>query len=262
MFTFSDIVQMRAGATPQTFDGNQTLRINERGKKLVAMKVSQSLSVVTTDEGLGMAVRLQSSNWNGSRYFFAGWVANSPPASNHASYGGFIDIVPLDITIAPNTTVIVDISTVLGATQTGTLDVTIEFMYSDGSISSDIVQSLEGKSGMVSAKGGSYGYATALTTTTRTAFTGNGTSLNIPEEASEIIAVIPEMVLDSAVTQSEEITGFVEVDFGLSDQGVQKYALNGGSPGLRQPRKPGYYSQPCRARACSRHHIEGKHRIR
>lgn len=230
--TYSDIVQMRAGATPQSFDGNQTVRFNEKARKLVAIKVSHSLSVQTAAEGWAMAIRLQSSNFNGSRYFFAGAFQNINVETNISPGTTMLDIVALDIDIQPNTTLTVDISTVVGSTQTGTHDVTLEFMYADGALPADIMQAIVARSGMPPAKGGSYGYTSALATTVETALTGNNSTLNIPAEAKEIIAVVPIGLLDTAHTQSEEGTGFFKVDYGLSDQGVQKYSVAGWAPGL------------------------------
>lgn len=227
---YSDTVQMRAGSTPYAFDGNQTLRLNSRARRIVAMIVSHSLSTLTTDEAVGLMVRLQSNNWNGSKYFVAGWMHSSPPATNHSATGVMPTVLALDIPVKPDTTITVDITSILGATMTGTHDVTIQFLYDDGSTPSDILAKIG--QNVVAAKGGSYGYSAALTTTTRTALTGNGTSLNIPPEATQIIGAVALMALDTAVTAAEEFGGIIEIDFGLAEQGKQVVALNGGSPGL------------------------------
>ena len=231
MVIFSDVVQMRAGATPHTFDGAQTLDLNERAKDIIAMIVSQSLSAWTTDEGLGMAIQLDSSNWNGNRYFFAGWMSSSGPTTNHAATLTQADVVPLKIPVGENTSVNVNISAVLGATQTGTFDVTIGFLYSDGEVPSDVMDYIQSHG--VRAAGGQYAYTQALATTTRTALTNNANAFfNIPASATEIIGFRIGMVLDGAVTQLEETSGLMEIDTGISDQGVQKYAFGGGSPGI------------------------------
>ena len=194
------------------------------------MIVSHSLSAWTTDEAVGLCVRLQSNNWNGSRYFMAGFTSNSGPTTNHSITTVLPSVIALDIKVNPDTTVIVDITSLLGATQTGTHDVTIQFLYSDGNVPSDILAKIG--ENVVAAKGGTYGYTAALATTTRTALTGNGTTLNIPAEANEIIGVCALMALDSAVTQLEELGGQIEIDFSLPEQGKQIVALSGGSPGI------------------------------
>jgi len=230
--TYSEIVQMRAGATPHTFDGAQTVTFNQYAKHLVGLKISHSVSAQTAAEGFAMAIKLTSSNWNGDRYFFAGAVQNVNVETNISPGLSGLDVVALDIPISPNTTMQVDISTVAGATQTGTHDVTIEVVYADGPLPAEAKRAMEAAAGMLSAKGGSYGYTTALATTTRTALTGNNGTLNIPAEAQEIIAVVPIGILDTAHTESQEGTGYFEVDYGMGDQGVQRYAVAGWMPGL------------------------------
>jgi hypothetical protein len=230
--TFHETVTIRGGAIPQTFDGGATLNFNERASVLVGMKVSHSLSIHTTEEANGLCIRLQSSNWNGSRYFAAGFIQMAGPATNRSVEGVEPDFIALDIPVSSNSSMTIDVSTILGATQTGTNDVNIEFIYADGQLPADIVQSFIAAAGHVPAKGGSYAYYTALATTAEVALTGNATLLNIPQEAKEIIAVAAHEALDTAVTVSEELGSTIRVDYGLTDQGVKQYTTNGGVPNL------------------------------
>ena len=230
--TFSDTVQMRAGATPQTFDGAQTLRLNERAKKIVSLEMSQSQSVRTTDEGSAVVVRLSSSNWNGNRYFLIGNSLVGGPATNCSVGGAVKDIIALDIDVQPNTTVLVDITEALGATQTGTHDVVIEFTYADGAIPADVKAAIEGRAGCPSVKGGTYNYIAGQTLTAETPLTANaGALVNIPSEANEIVGIGTAAELDGAVTADEEIAGFIRTDYGLTNQGDQKYTIPGSMPG-------------------------------
>lgn len=234
MTLYHEIVQMRAGATPYTFDGEQTARFNDKARRLVAMTVSHSVSTETTDEALGMVVRINSTNWTGNRYFSGGMIHSSGPTTNHSTTPVELTTTWLDIPITPNTTMIVDISTVVGATQTGTNDVTIDFIYDDGQTPSDIIAGIGNIARQaVAAVGGQYNYLAALADTAETAFTGNNTAFaNIPAFANEIIGVESAYALDTAVTAAEEITGKIRFDFGVQGQGDQFALMNGGSPGL------------------------------
>lgn len=227
---YTDVVVFNHGATPLTFDGNKTLRFNARARKLVGMSVGHSLSVYTTDEGYAMGVRLSENSGLGGKnpVFVAGNVAASGPGTNTALKPTAISKVNLDIELTPNSTMRIDISTLAGATQTGTHDCTITFFYSDQDEEPDFWQ-YHGSN--IPARGGTWAYTTALATTTETALTGNGTTLNIPAEATEIIGVNVLHVVDTAVTADEEIGGKARLDFGLEDQGKQEYAANGGIPG-------------------------------
>ena len=232
---FTDIVTIRGGATPQTFDGNQTFRFNNRAARVVGLSIGQSQSIYTTDEGFAIAVRLSENIGLGSKnpVFIMGWTADAGPSTNHGAQSYPQDYMPLDIPVAPNSTMRVDIATVAGAVQTGTHDVELCIHYDSGDTPSDVLAAAAGASGVVPVKGGVYGYTTALTTTSETALTGNGTTLNVPAEAKQIIGFVGVKVLDTAVTQSEELGGKCRFEFsGISDQGKQEYPLSGGTPGL------------------------------
>ena len=230
--TYSDQVTLRAGATPHTFDGAGTFTLNEKARKLVALKLSHSSSVTTAAEGSAMALQLDSSNWNGNRYFFMGQIEASNVETNASARPTTKDVIALDIDVQPNTVINVNISTILGATQTGTQDIVLELVYADGALPTDLMAALAGRSGVVPCKGGSYAYTQALATTVETAMSGNATTLNIPAEAKEIIGVSVIGTLDTAITQSEEGAYYIRVDYGLSNQGTQKYAGQGWLPGL------------------------------
>jgi hypothetical protein len=228
--TFSESQNTRGGASPHTFDNALTFQFNEAARKLVAIIVAHSLSVRTADEAVGLCIKIESSNWNGPRYFFCGFIAPSGPATNAAEKLAAQDVIALDITVAPSTTMTVSVSSVIGATQTGTHDVTIEVVSADAALPEKIKRAFEAKFGLPSVKGGSYGYATALATTARTALTGNNGTLNVPAEAEEILGIVAIQAPDGAITADQEIAGHVEVDYGLKDQGKQEYAANGGIP--------------------------------
>lgn len=234
MTLYHEIVQMRAGATPYTFDGEQTARFNDKAKKLVAMTVSHSISTETTDEALGMVVKINSTNWTGDRYFSGGYIHSSGPTTNHSTTPVHLTTTWLDIPVSPNTTMIVNISTVVGATQTGTNDVTIDFIYDDGQTPSDVLNGIGNIAQQaVAAVGGQYNYLAALADTAETPFTGNNEAFaNIPANAKEIIGVESAYALDTAVTAAEEITGKIRFDFGVQGQGDQFALMNGGSSGL------------------------------
>ena len=229
--TYSDVVTMRAGATPQTFDGAQTITLNEKARKLVGIQISESLSVRTTDEGSAKVVRLTSSNWNGSRYFLMGSAFSSGPANNNSSKGAPMDFVALDIPVAPNSTVQIDITEASGATQTGTHDVAVELMYADGNLPADVQAAMNAKAGCPAVKGGTYNYLAGATATAETALTGNaGALVNIPQEAREIVGIATSMECDTAVTADEEHAAYIRTDYGIATQGVQKQALPGIQP--------------------------------
>jgi hypothetical protein len=226
MTIYAGKVQMRAGATPYTFDGDQDLQLNDKAKRLVGMLVSHSLSTYTTDEGVGMVVRLKSSsNWSHEIEVPAGMVFPAGPATNNAVKLAPAEFIPLDLELAPNTVITVDITTWAGATQTGTNDVTITLLYDDGNTPADILAAM---SNIVGMKGCGWGYLAANAATTRAALS----TFTIPSHAREIIAGKFLLVHDTAVTASEEITGYIEIDLGITGQGDQHYAINGGSPNL------------------------------
>lgn len=235
MVLYHGIAQMRAGATPQTFDGSQTITFNEKAARLVALCVSMSQSVRTTDEGVGMGVKLSSSNWQGDRYFPAGYLQPVGPATN-AAYKAFKStIIPLDIEVGGNTTVEVNISTVIGATQTGTLDVTIDLIYDDGETPGDIIDAIRlAPNSMIpiAIKGGNYLYLANLAVTARTAFSNNNSAAgNIPAEAEELVGCIAGAVPDTALTADQEATGYLDYEFGISEGVDQKALLSGSIPG-------------------------------
>ncbi|MEE9119065.1 MAG: hypothetical protein V3U02_10795, partial [Calditrichia bacterium] len=161
-YMFTDHVQMRAGATPQTFDGNQTVRFNEVGKRLTGLSIGQSQSIQTTDEGFAIAVKLSENSGLTSKapIFFMGWTMDSGPTTNHAAQAWPADYLGLDIGVAGNSTMRVDISSIAGAIQTGTHDVAITAHYDSGDTPDDILFAAAAASGVVAVKGGSYGYIT------------------------------------------------------------------------------------------------------
>jgi hypothetical protein len=229
MVLYHEIVEMQAGATPLTFDGAQTARFNDEAKTLVAMVVSHSLSARTTDESIGMLVRLGSTNWAGFRYFAAGLVATGGPATNCSAKHGPATVTALNIPIRPNTTMSVDITTVIGATQTGTNDVTIDFIYDDGGTPRDIIENIARcNNGLnpVAAVGGTFNYDAAVATTARTAMTyNNAAEFNIPAQATEIIGALVGVALDGAVTADENLNGYIEFEFGIPMATDQKVPL-------------------------------------
>lgn len=232
---YTDSIVLRAGATPHTFDGNGTIRFNDKARRITGISIGQSQSIYTTDEGFVMAVKLSENAGLTSKapIFIMGWTMDAGPATNHAAQSYPPDYIPLDIPVAPSSTMRVDLSTVAGAVQTGTHDCQITIHYDAGDTPRDILNAAAGCSGIVPVKGGTYGYVTALATTTETALAGNGSTLNIPGIAKEIVGLAACKVLDTAVTQSEEIGGKVRFEFsGISDQGKQEYPLSGGTPNL------------------------------
>lgn len=230
---FTDNVSLRAGATPQTFDGNGTFRFNDRGSRVTGLSIGHSMSAYTTEEGFVMAAKLSENAGLGSKapIFFLGMVGDAGPATNKSVRNHPPDYIPLDIPIAGGSTMRIDLSTVAGATQTGTHDCSITIHYDSGDTPSDILAAAAGASGVVPVRGGTYGYTTALATTTETALTGNGSTLNIPGEAREVVAFVGCQVLDTAVTAAEELGGKCRLEFsGIASAGKQEYPLNGGMP--------------------------------
>ena len=229
---YTDRVTIRAGATPQTFDGAATIRFNEFAKKIVGIGLVHSLSTYTTDEGYAMAIKLSGNAGLGSKdpVFFMGMAAHAGPTTNTAAKPSPPDKLALDIDVEKNTTLQIDISTIAGATQTGTHDIVVVIYYSDGAVPQDVLNSFG--IGMVPVKSGSYGYATALATTVETALTGNGTTLNVAAEAKELVGAVLLQILDTAVTAAEELGGHVRMDYGLGNQAKQEYPSNGGVPGI------------------------------
>lgn len=216
---------MRGGATPGTFDGDQSIVLNDPAQQIVMCITSNSLSVYTDDEGTGIAIKLtSSSNWSHDLIFPAGGFAPSGCATNTAVKLCPQEITPLDLAVKGNTQVKCDITTVAGDTQTGTNDVTIGLGWTDGRVPGDILLKIPNVVGLK----GSGTISSGVAVTAETALT----TFKIPGFATEIIGGKFIMVHDGAVTQSEEITGFVRLDLGISDQGVQNWPLNGGIPNL------------------------------
>lgn len=236
MTLYHEIVQMRAGATPQSFDGSGTANFNGKAKKLIAIVAAPSMSVYTTDEGFGGAVKLSSSNFRGDRYFPFGFLFNSGPSTNSAVKGFGTTIVPTDIDIAPNSSMTVNISTVIGSTQTGTIDITFDFVYDDGSTPQELINKYANAHNSlipVAVKGFTLNYYQAIAATSETALTGNATSVaNVPQEAVEIVGEVNGLALDTAVTQSEEITGKIRHDLSLTEAKAQDTPIGGGMPNL------------------------------
>ena len=235
MVGWTDSITIRAGATPLTFDGEGTIRFNDLARRITGISIGHSLSAWTTEEGYAMAVKLSENAGLPSRnpVFFMGMLAAAGPTTNKAEEVRPQDYVPLDIPVAPSSTMRVDITTILGATQTGTHDVRITIHYDAGDTPADILAAAAGRSGVAPCKGGSYGTVTALTTATETAMTGNGSTLNIPMEAKEIIGIVAIGAADTAVTQLEEMGGHVRLEFsGITDANKQEYPINGGNPNI------------------------------
>jgi len=228
---FTDTITIRGGATPQTFDGNGTFRLNEKARVICGISINHSLSIYTADEGYALGVRLsENSAFTGKNpVFVMGNVGFPGPATNNSIKPMPVDKINLNIPVSPNSTVRADLSTLAGATQTGTHDCEITLYYSDSANLNDF-WAYFGQN--IPCKGGVYAYTTALTTKSETALTGNGSTLNIPAEATEIIGINTLQVPDGAVTPSEEIGGKVRLDLGLQNQGKQEYPSNGGIPNL------------------------------
>ena len=224
MTTFIDRVFMRAGATPDTYDGNQTITLNATARKIHALLVSNSESIHTTDEGVGISVRMTSPNWTGNLDFQAGWISPSGPATNNAVKIVPVSLVQLDLDVKPNTTVTFNITSIAGATQTGTSDTTIGLIYSDGSVGPNwemkFPDCLPAKGGVVER--------TAVTATTETALD----TMVIPAHAKALIGYKAILTCDGAVTASEEGTGFVRLQLDLSGQGATNLPLSSLQPNL------------------------------
>lgn len=215
---------MRGGSTTYTFDGAQTIKVNQSCQKLVGLVLSQSMSAKKEDEGNGMSVKLTCPNWDGgNRIFPMGWIHGADTAANSAPQHADYDILPIDIDTPPNSSIQINIAGTLGATATGTYDVTVGLLYDDGNTPHDIIEKMPNH---VAVQGGDYGYIAALATTTPTDFT----TINIPAWANEVVGVKVRGVFDGAVTADQEFTGFVDIDFGITGQGVQKYPVNGAMP--------------------------------
>lgn len=224
MTIFCERIQFTHGATPHTFDGNQTITLNDKARKLHALVCSHSLSARAADEGHAAAIRMSSDNWSGTRTFPFGWIIEAETATNAAPSAVGQDIIALDIDVGPSSKITADVSTILGATQTGTVDAEIGFLYSDGNIPADVLAQIAKNN--VPFKGGGYGYVAALTTTVRTALS----IFTIPSFAQAIVGGKFLRAIDTAVTADEEVTGYIELDFGVSGQGVQNYPTIGGVP--------------------------------
>jgi hypothetical protein len=157
-----------------------------------------------------------------------GHCFSSGPASNSSIKGAEIDFIALDIDVAPSTTISIDITEALGATQTGTHDVVIELLYSDGELPIDVKMAMVGAARCPAVKGGTYLYNAAVTAAGETACTNNNTvTSNIPAEAREIVGIGMALEADTAVTADQEHTGNFKIDYGLVEQGSQKYAFPG-----------------------------------
>lgn len=235
MVQWTNSVALSGGATPQSFDGNQTFRFNDKASRLTGISLSQSESIYTTDEGLAIAIRLSENAGLSSKnpVFFMGWTSDAGPASNRSAMAMAPAYIPLDIGIAASSTMRIDLTTVAGAIQTGTIDTQVTAHYDAGDTPADVLAAAAGRTGHVPVKGGTYGYITAKTTTAEAALTGNGSTLNIPGAASQIVAVYALQVLDTTVTASLEFGGKVRFEFSeIQDQDVQEYPLNGGMPNL------------------------------
>lgn len=232
---FTDSLTLRAGATPQDFDGAGIFRFNSKARRVTGLSVSHSLSAPTTDEGLVMAAKLSNNVGLGSKnpVFFMGFCLNSPPTTNGSVQTVPVDYMPLNIPISGNETMQIDITTVAGAIQTGTHDTRWTIHYDENDTPADILAAKAGSKGVVPVRGGTYGYATALATTNETELTGSGSTLNIPAEAKEIVAITVLQIIDTAVTAEEEIGGHARLEFsGIDNAGKQEYPSNGGLPGL------------------------------
>jgi hypothetical protein len=222
--TFSDISQMRGGATTYTFDGAGSIVTNEKCSKVVGLVVNQSLSARTNDEGNGMAVKLECNSWaGGNRIFPIGWVHGADTAANACPQHTDYDILPLNIPTPPQSTISINIAGTLGATGTGTYDTTVGILYSDAQTPNEY---LLRSPNCYPAAGGDYGYIAALATTTRTAFS----TFTIPAWAKAVVGVRVRGVFDTAVTADEEFTSFAELDLGIGSAGVQKFPGPGAMP--------------------------------
>lgn len=226
MVMFCDRVLIRGGATPDTYDGAGSLVLNQKAAKLEALIVSNSLSIYTVDESNGMAVQLGGTNFITDMRIPAGWISNAGTAANVSPVTLGPDIIPIDKVVSKNTTVEIDLTTILGATQTGTHDVTIGLLYSDGDVPSEIVSKIPNIVGM---GGCNVTRDSAVTTTAETP----APTFTIPAWASEIIGGKFLMALDTAVTASQELTGYIRLELGVTEaSSEQKYPLVGGYPNL------------------------------
>lgn len=226
----SKVAQMRAGATPQSFDGAQKIRMpsnDGRPSTIVSIVLSASMSIITTDEGAGMAVKLTAEDWAGSKIFPMGWLHASPNATNLSCKPAGQDILGVDIPVKSLVDVQVDISTILGAVQTGTWDVTVGLLIDDGYTPKKVLDRIPFPIREIA--GSNFGYTTALTTTTKTDLS----TIKIPASAQAIVAGKFLGVLDTAITADEEITSyFTLTDDAEAIKGTHDYPGMGGSPGL------------------------------
>jgi hypothetical protein len=230
---YEALAQMRGGATPHTYDGAVTVSLNSMARRIIGLTLSHSISVRTTDEAVGMVVRLSSSEWNGNRYFGMGFGGTMGPATNSSQQSVALDYMPFLQPVAANSDIVVDITTVLGATMTGTNDITLIIHYDSGDTPVDVLQAAAAKSGLpYNIRGGNYVYTAAQTGTAETALTGNNTEVaNIPAEAKEIVGSRQLSATDGALTADEEITGYVRWDFGIPEQGDQRSPIPALVPG-------------------------------
>jgi len=222
------VVDLAGGASPGTFDAATDVVLADNARSLVQIITAGSNSIQTVNEGTGVAVRLtSSSNWNGNNDIPVGAIAPSGEAIQSAA------LYPQELTnlvqmVSPNSTITVAQTTIGGATQTGTADMTVGLVTDDGTTPRDILQAAEYGAIVRFKQSVGTGGDPVDATDAETALT----PFVIPGWAKEIIAGKVILTVDGNPVVSQEMHGHVRIDYGVSAQGFQSWPTNGGTPGL------------------------------
>jgi len=221
--TYSKTVNVASSGTPGTYGTAGTIKLNDKGNHLVELKATLSLDLQTTVEMSMGAIRLSSANWNGNLDFHGrGQKGGSDPGTNITPGNLPAEKFPLDIPVSPNTEISVSVAEIFGATETGTIQATVELTYANARPPQAWLDNHAAACGFTqSLRWAGAGVSVAAATTTRTALT----TVTIPKWVQCITDVMIPVGVEGAETASQESDGLVEMDYGFSEAGTQEHSF-------------------------------------
>jgi hypothetical protein len=235
MVTYVDEVTLTGGTTTNVAGTAQTISLNSKASRLLALITSGCDTALTQIQGHAEQLILNSSSLSISdQRFLVGPYVESQTGANSNGQGGIVEILPFDTLRPPQGNEAISLAVAPTLTQTAAASVMTSLMYCDQLPPADWRGQFPL---MVPVKGG-YTGTSATATTTRTALT----AINIPTWANEIVGVKLGNHKSGAQTAAEYVQTVFEITSTIPDVTPMKLPSNSEGPGLGTQVGPGQWN--------------------
>lgn len=228
MVTYIDEVTLTGGTIKDTFGPAQTINLNSKARRLLALITSGCDTVYTTAEGGVTQLSLTSSSLSISdQRFLTGPYISSGPAINASAQDSIQEIIPFDTLRSPQGNEAIALSAAPSATKTTGVSLMVGLMYCDQLPPAD----WRGQFPLVVPMKGGFVVDATQTTTTRTALT----AMSIPTWANELIGVKATTYKYGAITAGQYEQVVFEVTSTIPDVTPMKIPSNSQGSTLGTP---------------------------